>query len=267
MSTPTAAPITDSPLARRNPSVKLALVTAVSMVAVFVLDPATPAVLYLLALVGVAGSTRAPARTLVLAHAPFVAFAVGLLVVNALSRPGAELWDAGPVRITEEGLSVGAALAARTLLIGVLAIGFMLSTDGVALMTSLHQNLRLGPRVTYAILAGYRMLQEMPREWRSIRHAHSVRQDEVDATRVPRGPRHLAAVVFTLLVVSIRRGERMAQALESRGLGLRPRSTWRPVPVTAADAVLVVVVLGTVALVLVTSAWLGTLQGPGALMR
>lgn len=265
MSGPIGAVITDSPLARRNPSVKLGLVIVVCTVAVFVLDPVTPAVLYLLALVGVVVSVRAPARTLALAHGPFVAFAAGLVLVNALSRPGAEVWHAGPLRVTEQGLSVGAALAGRTLLVGVLVIGFLLSTDGVALMTSLHHNLRLDPRLTYAILAGYRMLQEMPREWSTIRHAHSVRQDHDERGRLPRGPRHLAGVLFTLLVVSIRKGERMAQALESRGLGLRPRTTWRPTPLTACDAVLAVVVLGTVALVLAVSAWLGALRGPGAL--
>ncbi|MFH5821191.1 energy-coupling factor transporter transmembrane component T family protein [Georgenia sp. AZ-5] len=276
MSALTAAPVVDSPLARRNPTVKLALLTLVSLVAVFLLDPLTPAVLYLLALAAVTASLRVPLRTLAAAHVPFVAFALGVLVVNALARPGVVLWQAGLLRVTEEGLAVGAALAARTLLVGVLAIGFLLSTDGVALMTSLHQNARLGARVTYAILAGYRMLQEMPREWSTIRHAHAVRAELPDAARTsgagmnagarpPRGPRHLAGVVFTLLVVSVRKGERMAQALESRGLGLEPRTTWRPVRVTAADWALVAGVVTVVTGVLLASRALGYLEGPGAL--
>lgn len=245
---------------------------------------------------------------------PFLLFGLGVLVVNALSRPGVAVWQAGPLRVTEEGLSVGAALAARTLLIGVLAVGFLLSTDGVALMTSLHQNARLGARITYAVLAGYRMLQEMPREWSTIRHAHAVRaglpgggraadgQGDGDGERdrdgagvdgdddgrpgragtpsvrppgragtpavhPPRGPRHLVGVVFTLLVVSVRKGERMAQALESRGLGLQPRTTWRPLPVTGQDWALAAGVVLVVAAVIAASAALGTLQGPGALFE
>lgn len=265
MSALAAALIADSPLARRNPTVKLALLTLVSLVVIFVLDPFTPTVLYLLALTGVAVSTRVAPRTLLVAHVPFVAFALGVLVVNALARPGVALWQAGMLRVTQEGLSVGAALAARTLLIGVLAIGFLVSTDAVALMTSLHQNARLSARVTYAILGGYRMLQEMPREWATIRHAHAVRADLRDGGRPPRGPRHLAGVIFTLLVVSVRKGERMAQALESRGLGLEPRTTWRPVRITRADWLLTGTVLVVLALVLATSAILGILVGPSAL--
>ncbi|RPF26962.1 energy-coupling factor transporter transmembrane component T family protein [Georgenia muralis] len=264
MSAFSAAPPVDSALARRNPTVKLALLTIVSLVVMFVLDPVTPAVLYVLALGGVVASARLTPRSLALAHVPFVLFAVGVLTVNALTRPGEVLWQAGALRVTVEGLSVGGALAGRTLLIGVLAIGFLASTDGVALMTSLHHNARLGARVTYAVLAGYRMLQEMPREWATIRHAHAVRAT-FDGGRPPRGPRHLAGVAFALLVVSVRKGERMAQALESRGLGLEPRTTWRPVVVTRADRWFAAGVLAVVAAVIALSGALGYLEGPGAL--
>lgn len=253
-----------APLARRNPTVKLALVFVVSLAVMFVLDPITAAVLYLLALGGVALGTRAPARDLVLAHVPFLAFALGVLVVNVLSRPGEVLWQAGVLRVTVEGLSVGAALAARTLVVGVLAVGFLLSTDGVALVHSLRQNARLSPRVAYAVLAGYRLLQDMPKEWAVIQHAHAVRAPWRGG-RPPRGPRHLGRVVFTLLVVTVRRGERMAQALESRGLGLSPRTSWRPVRVTPADWLLAAGVLVVLAAVLAGSAALGVLRGPGAL--
>ncbi|MCY1159183.1 MAG: cobalt transport protein, partial [Citricoccus sp.] len=198
---------------------------------------------------------------LALLHLPFVAFGLGVLMVNALSRPGQVLWSAGPLRITVEGLSVGGSLALRTLVIGVLAIGFIVSTDGVRLMHSLHQQARLGPRITYAVLAGYRMLQEMPREWQTIRQAHAVRAPlHADGT-LPRGVRSLARASFALLVISVRKGERMAQSLESRGLGLSPRTVWRPVRLSAADWLMAAGVLATLAAVLLASGMLGHLKG------
>lgn len=257
--------VVSSPLSRRNPTVKLGLLFMVSAVMLFVFDPYTPAALYLLALLGVLAFARVAPRTLALAHLPFVTFAVGLFVVNVLSRPGDVLWRTGVLRVTVEGISVGAALAMRTLLIGILAIGFLASTGPVALMTSLRQNARVSARVTYALLAGYRMLQEMPREWQTIRHAHAVRASLRSDGGLPRSPRLLAGVVFTLLVVSVRKGERMAQSLESRGLGLSPRSTWRPVRVEAADWVLVTAVFAVLAATLAASAALGVLEGFGAL--
>lgn len=260
-----ARPVVASPLSRRNPTVKLGLLFVVSAAMLFVFDPFTPAALYLLALVGVLAFARVAPRTLALAHLPFVAFALGLFVVNVLSRPGEVLWQAGVLRVTVEGISVGSALAMRTLLIGILAIGFLASTDPVALMTSLHQNARLGARVTYALLAGYRMLQEMPREWQTIRHAHAVRTKLRSDGTLPRSPRHLAGVIFTLLVVSVRKGERMAQSLESRGLGLSPRSTWRPVSIEAADWALIAAVFAVLGGTLGVSSALGFLEGFGAL--
>ena len=262
---PTSPPAGDSPLSRHNPTVKLALVFVVSVVMLFVFDPLTPSVLYAMALVGVIATARIPPRTLVVAHIPFAAFALGLFLVNALSRPGEVLWEAGIVQVTAEGVTVGAALAMRTLVIGILSIGFLASTDPVALMTSLHQNARLSARVTYAILAGYRMLQEMPREWDTIRRAHAVRAPLRSDGNPPRGLRDLGRAAFTLLVISIRKGERMAQALESRGLGLTPRSTWRPVPVQPTDAVFAATVLAVLLGVLLASAALGFLEGFSAL--
>lgn len=265
MTGPTTGSVADSPLARRDPTVKLAVLTLVSVTVLFVLDPVTPVVLYALALAAVALGARPSPRTMLLAHVPFVAFASGVLVVNALSRPGTVLWEAGVLRVTAEGVGVGTALAARTLLIGVLAIGFVLSTDPVTLMRSLHRNARLSERVTYAVLAGYRMLQEMPREWATIQAAHAVRAPVRRDGKPPRGVRHLAGVVFSLLVVSVRKGERMAQALESRGLGLSPRTTWVPVTVGRSDVWFGIGVLAVLALVLAGSAVTGTLEGPGAL--
>jgi len=254
-----------SVLSRRNPTIKLALLFVVSLVLMFIFDPITPLVLYLLALGAVAVTARIPLRAFVLAHIPFLAFGLGLVVVNALSRGGDVLWQAGVLRVTTEGLFVGVALALRALVIGVLSIGFVASTDGVALMTSLHQHARLGSRLTYAVLAGYRMLEELPREWQTIRQAHAVRAPLRPDGKPPRGLRQYGRAAFALLVLSIRKGERMAQSLESRGLGLSPRSTWRRVPLTRTDWAMATAVLTTLGLVVWLSSYLGFLEGFHAL--
>ena len=253
--------IADSVLARRNPTVKFALLFAVSLALLFVFDPFTSAALYVIALVAVIASSGIRPRALLLGHLPFVGVAVGLVLVNALSRPGVEVVRFGVLRVTEEGLEVGAALGLRTLVIGVLSLGFIVSTDGVRLMNSLHQHARLGLRVTYAVLAGYRTLEELPREWQLIRHAHAVRAGADGRGRPRRGIGAFGRAGFALLVVSLRRAERLAIALESRGLGLSPRTTWRPVALTVTDGVFAAGVLGAVAAVFAVSAVFGVLRG------
>jgi energy-coupling factor transport system permease protein len=248
-------------LARVNPSVKLVLLLVISAVVSFVLDPVTPAALYVLALVAVSAGTRMSPRRLLLAHLPFAGFALGVFVVNALSRPGPVTVMLGPLRITEDGISIGAALALRTLLVGVLAIGFLASTDAVRLMHSLHQNLHVGARPTFAIMAGYRMLAQMPQEWATIRAAQAIRSP--GGARL--GMQGTGRALFALLVATVRKGERVAQALEARGLGAGERTVWHPERVHRSDRVLAAGVIGVLVLVLVVSARCGVLRGPGAM--
>jgi len=260
-----ADPVRDSALARRNPTVKLGVLFLASVALLFVLDPVTPTVVYLVGLIGVVVGGRIPLRTLLAAQLPFLAFAFGVFSINVLSRPGTVLWQEGPIRITVEGLVIGSALAARTLAIGVLSIGFVLTTDGLTLMTSLHQNARLGARPSYALMAGYRLLQQLPGEWAAIRAAQSVRAPVRRDGTVRQGPASFARAAFALLVLAIRRGERMAQSLESRGLGLAPRTVWRPVHVGAADLVFAVAVVGGLGALITAAGLLGVLSGPAAL--
>ncbi|WP_291055826.1 energy-coupling factor transporter transmembrane component T [Herbiconiux sp.] len=260
-----AAPIPDSPLARRNPTVKLAVLFVVSVALLFVLDPVTPTAIYLLGLSGVLLAGRLPGRTVLRAQLPFWAFAFGVFSVNVLSRPGTVLWQEGLLRVTVEGLTVGAALAARTLAIGILAVGFVLTTDSLRLMTSLHQNARLPARPSYALMAGYRLLQLLPGEWSAIRAAQAVRAPLRGDGTVRAGPSAFGRAAFALLVLAIRRGERMAQSLESRGLGLAPRTVWHPVRLRAADLVFAGAVLGVLGAVIGAAGMLGLLAGPGVL--
>ncbi|QIK72761.1 energy-coupling factor transporter transmembrane protein EcfT [Propioniciclava coleopterorum] len=233
-------------LARREPTVKVGVLLGVSLITLVMFDPAPLAGWYLLALVGVLATARMPARTLLLGQAPFVLFAVGLVSVNALSRPGTEIWPGAPIRVTYEGLSIGIALALRGLLIGVLTLGFLATTPPRDLMVSLLLRVRLSPRYAYAILAGHRMLGAMPARWATIRAAHAVRAPLGRDGRPRLGARGWGRCAFALLTTSVRSAERIALALESRGLADGPRTVWRPVPLGAGDLVLVGVVAAAI---------------------
>lgn len=257
--------VSDSPLSRRNPTVKLAVLFIACVALLFVLDPVTPTVIYLLSLAAVMFGGRLPLATVLRAQLPFFAFAFGVFSINVLSRPGTVIWQEGAVRVTVEGVTVGAALAVRTLAIGILAIGFVLTTDSLALMTSLYQNAKLGARPSYALMAGYRMLQQMPAQWSDIRAAQAVRAPLKSDGTVRSSPASFGRAAFALLVLSIRRGERIAQSLESRGLGLTPRTVWRPVRVASGDLVFAAAVLAVLGAVITITGLLGVLSGPGAL--
>ncbi|APX32687.1 energy-coupling factor ABC transporter ATP-binding protein [Brachybacterium sp. P6-10-X1] len=240
------------PLAHRNPTVLLGLLTAVSGLCLFLTDPAPLAVLYLLLTIAVMVGTRMGPRRLLRGQLPFAVFAAGVFTVNVLSRPGREPWPDLPVRVTEEGLVLGAALALRALVIGLGALGVARATDPRRTMVSLQQHARLPARYALALLAGRRLLDDLPERWSVLTRAHRVRLPlRADGSVPPLGPRRLLGCAFGLLVDVIRAAERIALALESRGLDDGPRTVWRPVPLTWVDTVLVVAVAGVVTGVLI----------------
>lgn len=219
-------------LHRRNPTVKLVLVFVVSFANLFLFDLRVLGLLYAAAVVGVLACRAVSLRTLLLGHLPFLVFGIGLVAVNWMTRP-------------ENGLAIGAALALRGLVIGVLSIAFIATTPPRDLMVSLVQHARLSPRFAYPLLAGHRMLQTMPARWGTIRAAQAVRAPRGRNGRVRFGAKEFGQAAFALLVGSIRASEQIALALESRGLRAGPRTIHRPVPLTASDWVLAVVVVCT----------------------
>lgn len=251
----------DSVLHRRNPTVKLAVSFVVALVLLVPVDPWTPAALLALALPAATLAGRLGARTVLRALALFTPFALSLLAVNAVTRPGDVVTAVAGLEVTTTGLSVGGALALRTLLVGLLSVAFTLTTDAGRLMTSLHLHARLGPRATFAVLAGYRVLEQLPERWETVRRAQAVREPgRRPGAPLPRDPASLARAAFTVLVVSLRQGERLAIALEQRGLGAGPRTVARPVALDRSDVVLAAVVLGAVGVVLLASWRAGVLR-------
>lgn len=248
-------------LARCNPSVKLCLLLALSLALLAVFDPVTPALLY----VGLMGLARwrggVSFRRLLGAQLPLAIFATSMFVVNVVSRGGSELWTLGPLEVTDEGLRIGLSLAMRTMAVAAASVLFVLTTDAVELLASLHQQLHLPARVTYAILAGYRLLQTLPEEWHLIRAAQAMRRNGV---RRRAGVRETSRSAFTVLVAALRRGDRLAMALESRGLGSGERTIWRPIRTSRQDMILVACMVALALLVVLVSASGGWLRGPSS---
>ena len=240
-----------APLARRDPTVLLGLLTALSIVCITLTDPAPLLVLYALLAAGTMLGLRLGPLALARAQAPFVLFAAGVFMVNVLSRPGHEPWPDLPVRVTSEGIVLGAALALRALVIGLGAVAVVRASDPGRTMTSLRTHARLPARIALALLAGQRLLEDLPRRWATITRAHRLRRPpSADGTPGRLGPRAMARCAFALLVDAIRSSTRIAFALESRGLGTGERTQWRTAALTRADGALVVGVVLAVAAVL-----------------
>ncbi|MEU5554009.1 energy-coupling factor transporter transmembrane component T [Micromonospora sp. NPDC047793] len=257
---PVARP--DAPLARRNPVAKLAAALLFAFPLLATLDPVAPAIaiaieLAVLPLFGVRY------RVLLRRVWPLLAAAVGVLVTLVLfaaDRSGRVLLDAGPVVVTSAVLLTALGLVLRLFAVALPGVIVFATTDPTDLADALVQNARAPARFAIGALAAFRLLPLLGQEWQMIVMARRARG--VEAGRNPVAKLRLfVSTAFTLLVGAIRRGTRLAVAMDARGFDAGvPRTVARWQYFGAADWLLMVVAATLAAAALGVSVALGTFR-------
>jgi energy-coupling factor transport system permease protein len=214
------APVADATalLARRNPVAKLGAALLFSLPLMATVDPLTPAIglaveLAVLPLFGV--------RYGVLARRawPLLLAAVGILITMVLfaaDRSGAVLATLGPFTVTTGMLTTALGLVLRVFAIALPGMIVFATTDPTDLADALVQNARVPARFALGALAAFRMIPLLTQEWQMLSLARRARG--IDAGRNPVAKLRLfASTAFALLVGAIRRGTRLAVAMDARG--------------------------------------------------
>lgn len=210
-------------LARANPVAKLAA-ALVLMLALFASLDGVTALMVLAVLVALLPSTGLGVGAL-LGRAWIIGLAaVSIGVFNILfaaEQLGPTVLAIGPIRIGAETIVNGAGLAVRLLAIALAGLLATATTEPTDLADALVQQLRVSPRFAIGALAAFRLLPLLALEWQQIAMARRARG--VDAGRNPLVALGLfAGQAMALLVGAVRRGSRMALAMEARGFGARP---------------------------------------------
>ncbi|MGH8823545.1 MAG: energy-coupling factor transporter transmembrane component T family protein [Jiangellaceae bacterium] len=234
-------------LARANPVAKLLASFVLGFGVALSDDPVTPA-LVLAAVVAALAAGGVTVRMLLVRGWPLLVSAVSLGLTTLLFSASDQPW-----------------LTALTVTIRVLAIALpgvvvLVTIDPTDLADSLVQNVRVPARFAYASLAALRLLPLMAAEWRTIGLARRARG--VDAGRNPVARvRQFAGTVFTLLVGAVRRGTRLAMAMDARGFDATgPRTVARPQAVRRSDVVLVIGAFGLLVAAVLASSALGAFR-------
>ncbi|GAA1757918.1 energy-coupling factor transporter transmembrane component T [Luedemannella helvata] len=249
-----AEPIADpaAPLARRNPTAKVAAALVVTVALVVSLDPVAPAVALAveLAVLPLFGLRY---RALAARFWPLLVAAGGAALTYLVfgQRTGEVLVSAGPWVLTTGMLVSGASLVLRVFALALPGIAVFASTDPTDLADSLVQNAKMPARFALGALAALRLLPLLGNDWEMLRMARRARGVDAGGNPLAR-LRMFASMTFAMLVHAIRRGTQLATAMDARGFdsGL-PRSYAREQPFRAADAALVA---GAVALSIVAVA-------------
>ncbi|MFC6355290.1 energy-coupling factor transporter transmembrane component T family protein [Luethyella okanaganae] len=217
-----APEIRDSAIARVNPVAKLIVALTVSLALLLSIDVVSAAVALALESVLLAWSGLSARqfwhRTLpVWVAAPLA----GLTTVLYGEDSGAVIWQLGWISVTEGSLTLGLAIALRVLAIGLPGIVLFATTDPTDLADGLGQVFRLPARFVLGGLAGLRLVGLGIQDWRSLGLARRARGVADDG-----GIRRLFGQAFALLVISVRRGSKLATAMEAKGFGSSSPRTW-----------------------------------------
>ena len=253
-------PNPEAPLARANPVAKLVAAVVLMGVLFMSVDPLTPAIV----LAGLAASvllTGIGARDLLVRSRAILlaALAVGALNVLFAAQQAGNPLRLGPLTVGSESLVAGLALALRLAAIAMSGVLALVTTDPTDLADSLIQQARVPPRFAVGALAAARLMPIMAVEWQSLALARRARG--VSAGGSPVVALRLAfGRLLAMLVGAVRRGTRLATAMESRGFGARPcRSVARPQRMRPADWILIgaaaALGLGAIGLGLALGSW------------
>ncbi|MEV0898405.1 energy-coupling factor transporter transmembrane component T [Actinoplanes sp. NPDC049802] len=235
-------PIADpaAPLARRNPVAKLGAALLFTLPLILTVDPFTPSAALVVELIALPFFGIRP-LPLARRMAPLLLTAGGILVTMILfaaERTGDSLVSLGPFDVTTGVLSTAAALVLRIFAIALPGIVVFATTDPTDLADALVQNAKAPARFAIGALAAFRLVPLLGAEWRALTLARRARG--VDAGRNPLAKLRLfASTAFALLVGALRRGVRLAVAMDARGFDSGATRTHARVQrFTAADAVL-----------------------------
>jgi energy-coupling factor transport system permease protein len=238
-----------------NPVTRLAAVMVLSTPLLLTVDWLSAAValgiqLVLFALAGVTPRLLVARTWPILIAAPIAG--VSMLLYG---RPeGTEYWSFWLARITDGSIELAVAVTIRVLAIGLPAALLFLRVDPTDLADGLAQIARLPARFVLGALAATRLIGLFVEDWRAMALSRRARGIGDHGTL-----RRLATMAFALLVLAIRRGSKLATAMEARGFGSDIPRTWaRRSRVGASDAVLLVIAAAIASISIALAVWAGT---------
>jgi energy-coupling factor transport system permease protein len=205
-------------LARRNPVAKLAAALVFTVPLLATVDPLTPA-LALVVELAVLPFFGLGYGMLARRAWPLAVSALGIVVTMVLfsaSRTGALLVELGPFDVTSGVLLSALGLALRIFAFALPGVLVFATTDPTDLADALVQNAKAPARFALGALAAFRLVPLLAQEWQMLTLARRARG--VDAGRNPAARLRLfGSTAFALLVGALRRGGRLAVAMDARG--------------------------------------------------
>ena len=152
----------------------------------------------------------------------WIAAPLGAFTILLYGRPSGEShFQFLLINVSDGSIELAIATFLRMLAIGLPAVVLFVTIDPTDLADGLAQVWRLPARFVLGALAGLRLIGLFLDDWRSLELARRAR-GVADTGKL----RRFASQAFALFVLSIRRGTKLATAMEARGFGGDTKRTW-----------------------------------------
>lgn len=161
--------------------------------------------------------------------------------------------------VTDNSLQLAAAIMVRVLAVGLPVVVLATRVDPTDMGDGLAQVARLPERFVIGAVAGARLTSLFRSDWSSMARARRAR-GIADRGRI----RHTLTMAFGLLVLSLRRGGKLATAMEARGFGTGRRTWARESTVGPHDAAVLVGCVLISAVAVGVALWTGSFRFLGA---
>ena len=226
----------DSFLHRRNPMIKLLLIVVMTVIVCLSYFPVLPIITFLLAFLATWIAGKIPLKNLLRRLLVFIVvsvlFMVSMLVLRGLNDEAGIVCRLWIFRWTQRDLVHSISLGFRILALVTMSMGFVLTTRPRDLVLSLILQCRVSV---------IRFLPELQAQVDSIHLAQEIRGIPWNKGLISRFTSPFR-VMLPLLCVAARRGERVACAMESRGLGRTEKRTYyKTTEVTKSDWLFLVI--------------------------
>lgn len=219
----------DSFLHQRNPMIKLLLIVMMTIIVCLSYFPVLPSITFFLVFTTTWLAGKIPLKNLLRRLLMFIVisllFMISMMILRGLNGESGIVYRLWVFRWTEKDIIHSISLGFRILALVTMSMGFVLTTRPRDLVLSLILQCNISPVHGYATMAAYRFLPELQAQVDSIHLAQEIRGISWNKGIVSRFTSPFR-VVLPLLCVAARRGERVACAMESRGLGKSENRTY-----------------------------------------
>jgi energy-coupling factor transport system permease protein len=161
---------------------------------------------------------------------PFLIRGAAVIVAAALTAltnllygepRGTVHWHFALINISDGSIELALAMFLRVMAIALPSVFLFLDVHPTELADGLGQILKLPARFVIGALAGMRLVGLLRQDWQYLGYARRARGVS-DHARL----RRILGQAFALLVYALRRGTKLATAMEARGFGAYPTRTW-----------------------------------------